>query len=68
MFCIKTKAEKALSKEERLRCLEQMLREKFPLKLYIVSGAIHIFFAIAAIVFQIIAIVYQAKLYWIGTG
>ena len=68
MFCIKSKAEKALSKEERLKCLEKMLNEDFPTKLYIGSAFIHIFFALAAICFQIIAIVYQAKLYFIGTG
>lgn len=68
MFCIKSKAEKALTKEERLECLETMLTENFPTKTYIISSAIHIFFAIAAIAFQIVAIVYQAKLYFIGTG
>lgn len=68
IFCFKSKAEKALTKEERLKCLEMMLTENFPTKFYITSSAIHIFFAVAAIVFQIVAIVYRAKLYFIGTG
>ena len=50
MFCFKTAAEKALSKEERLKCLDQMLNEKFPMKFYVSSAVIHIFFAITAIV------------------
>jgi len=50
MFCFKQAAEKALSKEERLRCLDEMLNKKFPMKLYVSSAIIHIFFALAAIV------------------
>lgn len=68
MFLIKTKSEKKLFESQRCLGIKNMLDNDYPLVLvicFIIGG---ILLGIGAISFQIVSIVYEAPLYYIGTG
>jgi hypothetical protein len=57
-----------LSPEEKKEALQEMLTTKFPFKRMLVTTVIGIILSIILIVFQILSIVYQTPLYYIGVG
>ena len=68
MFWVETKAEKGLSAEERKACIDDMLGNQFPLKLYVVSFTLNMVFSAAAIAFQAVAVNLQAPNYFVYAG
>lgn len=68
MFWVKTKAEKGLSAEERKACIDDMLDNQFPLRLYVVSFTLNIVFSAASIAFQVVAVNLQAPNYFVYAG
>ena len=68
MFWIKSKEEKALNIDHRKECIEKMLRDNFPVKLYIVSFVLNILFSALAIGFQYLAGEYKSPNYFVYAG
>lgn len=62
----KSKEERSLSKEEKMEALEQMLQTRFPLRPMIILSTIGILASFIAIAFQIVAIIEDVKLGYIG--
>ena len=68
MDCCESEYFKILSKEDRIKCIKQMLEEKFPTKTFLVCLILCILFGFSAIVFQIVLMILKGKLYYIATG
>jgi len=70
-MCIRqcrSKYENLLTPEERAKCLEIFLKEKFPTKIYAFVIIFSIFLGLNMIGFQIALINVKGSLYFIGTG
>jgi hypothetical protein len=59
---------KEYTKVQKRQFIQNMLNEKFPLAPLIICVILDIFLATAAIVIQVIQIVYASSLYYIGCG
>lgn len=60
--------EKNLTKPERIKQIEKMLQEDFPLCFYIFNSVFNILFGIAAIGFQVASLLLKSPLYYIFSG
>ena len=68
MFWLKSKEERKLDPDDRKECIEKMLKETFPMKLYVLSFVLNILFSAAAIGFQYLAVVYESPNYFVYAG
>ena len=68
MFWIKSKDERALLKDQRKECIQEMLTNEFPLKIYLASFVCNILFSLAAIGFQVAADKLKAPNFFVYAG
>jgi len=68
LFLCRSKEEKALDLSQRKQCIEKLIENEFPLKLWIFSFALNVFFSIAAIGFQYLAVSVEASNYFVYAG
>jgi hypothetical protein len=67
-FCIKSKSEKKLSKEQRKECIEIFLKETYPSNIGIVCSILRLLVCLISIIFQTLAFYYKSKYYFIGAA
>ena len=68
MFWLKSKEEKTLNTKQRKECIEKMLKENFPVKLYAVSFVLNILFSALAIGFQYLSVENKSPNYFVYAG
>ena len=68
MFCVKSEPDKRLTKIQKKQFIENMLEKVFPLVLTIFYVILSILIGIGLIIVQIVSIIDQSALNFIGTG
>ncbi len=68
-FCCQTKAQRSLTREEKfLAKKEYITLPIFPAKFYLLCTFINIASSIIMIAFQILSILYESPMYYVGIG
>lgn len=68
LYLCKSKEEKALGLLQRKQCIQKLIENEFPFKLYIFSFSLNVFFSVTAIGFQALAVSVQASNYFVYAG